>query len=71
MCVCGGGQKIVKKLVQKVSPKLYESSNLKLGSQPQSYLLATASYVKKYIQYKESFIRNKHVDNVTTVLDDL
>ena len=42
--VCGGGAKNYKK----VSPKfwkLYEYSNLKLGSPPQSYLLATASYV--------------------------
>ena len=44
ICVCVWGAKIIKK----VSPnfrKFYESSNLKLGSQPQSYLLATASYV--------------------------
>ena len=41
--VCGGA-----KNYKKVSPKfwkLYEYSNLKLGSPPQSYLLATASYV--------------------------
>ena len=48
--VCGGGQKIIKK--EKVSPKfwkLYEYSNLKLGSQPQRYHLATASHVVFFV----------------------